>query len=70
MVANAVAFGAEQATYNVLLVFDGALAIDSGQKGQLQVFYDAGLIRTWLNDPDAEPLSAVFKDVGEPYHDV
>ena len=63
-VAEALAMAAELAIYNVLLVFDGYLAIESSEeKGQLQLFYVRAGERTLLNDPDAEALSSLAKVV-------
>jgi hypothetical protein len=61
MLARAVALAAEQAIYNVLLVLDGLLAIESTRdKGSLELFYVHETGRTRLNDPEGDELSALF----------
>lgn len=62
MLAKSLALAAEQATYNVLLVLDGLLAIEpQGDKGKLELFYvDTAGHRTQLNDPSGVALSALF----------
>jgi hypothetical protein len=63
MLAEALRLAAEQTSYNVLLVLDGSLAIESAQdKGQLELFYVNADGRTRLNDPDGEELTVLFKD--------
>jgi hypothetical protein len=65
MLAKVFALVAEQTTYNMLLVLDGSLAIDSAPtKGELELFYvDAdGRTRVRLNDPKKEELTFWFKN--------
>jgi hypothetical protein len=63
MLAKTLALAAEQTTYNMLLVLDGSLAIESARdKGQLELFYVDAEGRTRLNDPDSEELTVLFKD--------
>jgi hypothetical protein len=53
-----------QTLYNLLLVFDGVLPIESGEdKGQIELWHEFGGIRTRLNELDDESLGEVFKNI-------
>lgn len=54
---------AKQAVYNVLLAFDGLLAIEPpGEKGELELSYRRGSEIHRLNPPDAQSLSEIFSN--------
>jgi hypothetical protein len=53
---------ARQATYSFLLVLDDLLTIESSdQKGRIEIFYRKDGLQTWLNSPNSEPLTSIFK---------
>ena len=59
---EALQIAADDAFYCFFLVLDGLLAFEPvGPKGKLDLIYDNGTSRILLNDPDSEPLSAIFK---------
>lgn len=59
---EALQIAADDAFYSFFLVLDGLLAFEPvGPKGRLDLIYDNGISRILLNDPDFEPLSALFK---------
>jgi hypothetical protein len=52
----------DQATYNMMLVLDGLLAIEpSGPKGRLNLTFSSPNETRLLNDPDKVDLASLFK---------
>lgn len=64
MVKRIAALAANRTLYNVLLVMDGLLAIESlGAKGRIEVLYRTPDGVRHLNDPKQLELTSVFKNL-------
>lgn len=64
LLARIVELTASHTTYAFLLVLDGLLAIEeAGPKGRLELFYDNGITREHLNDPNSDDLTSLFKQI-------
>lgn len=62
MVVRVASMVSDQAGYNLLLLLDGLLTIESsGAKGKLSLIYEVENSRIVINDPDSEDLSSLFK---------
>lgn len=63
-VERAIALGAQQALYNLLLVLDGTLPVSSDQRVQrFELYAEDEVGRTLINDNSAIELSAIFKSL-------
>jgi len=60
---DALEMAAEDGFSSMLLILDGALAIEDGMKGQLELYYSDGTKRIRLNDPDEQDylLNELFR---------
>lgn len=60
--SEALELAARQSNSNFFLVLDGSLAIESAvEKGQLELYYNDGKDRVWLNNPHSVPLNEIYR---------